>query len=100
MSGFEGSKYPEPEQLLEKCLEEQKLLVSGFKGDSRCDQELWDEARMPNQVAISLSGEPLLYPLLGEFIALCKKRGMTTFLVTNGSVPKALENLSAMPTQL
>ena len=100
MSGFEGSKYPEPEQLLEKCLEEQKLLVSGFKGDQRCDQALWDEARAPNQVAISLSGEPLLYPVLGEFIELCKKRGMTTFLVTNGAVPKALENLSSMPTQL
>jgi tRNA wybutosine-synthesizing protein 1 len=25
---------------------------------------------------------------------------MTTFLVTNGSVPKAIENLSTMPTQL
>ena len=100
MSGFEGSNYPEPEQLLEKCLEEQRLLVSGFKGDQRCDQELWDEARMPNQVAISLSGEPLLYPVLGEFIELCKRRGMTTFLVTNGSVPKALQNLSSMPTQL
>lgn len=100
MSGFEESKYPEPEQLLEKCLEEQKLLVSGFKGDLRCDRGLWEEARAPNQVAISLSGEPLLYPELGGFIELCKRRKMTTFLVTNGSVPKALENLSSMPTQL
>jgi tRNA wybutosine-synthesizing protein 1 len=61
---------------------------------------MWEQAREPNQVAISLSGEPTLYPELGEFIALCKRRGMTTFLVTNGSVPKALSNLSCMPTQL
>ncbi len=100
MSGFGESGYPEPERLLSQCLAEQKLLVSGFKGDERCDQGLWQEARQPNQVAISLSGEPTLYPELGEFIALCKRRGMTTFLVTNGSVPKALENLSALPTQL
>jgi len=100
MTGFGQSGYPEPEELLEMCLKEQKLLVSGFKGDSRCDPKLWEEARNPNQVAISLSGEPTLYPKLGEFIELCKRKGMTTFLVTNGSVPKALEELSPLPTQL
>ena len=100
MTGFDQSGYPEPEELLEKCLAEQRLLVSGFKGDDRCAPELWEEARSPNQVAISLSGEPTLYPELGEFIGLCKRKGMTTFLVTNGSVPKAIENLSTMPTQL
>lgn len=100
MTGFGRSSYPEPEELLEECIKEQRLLVSGFKGDERCDDRLWEEARNPNQVAISLSGEPTLYPELGEFIALCKRKGMTTFLVTNGSVPKALERLSTMPTQL
>jgi tRNA wybutosine-synthesizing protein 1 len=74
--------------------------VSGFKGDERCDPEAWEEAREPNQVAISLSGEPTLYPELGAFIALCRRRGMTTFLVTNGSVPKALAKLDPLPSQL
>jgi tRNA wybutosine-synthesizing protein 1 len=100
MSSFEGVRYPEPEELLEGCVDEQRSLVSGFKGDERCDPSLWEEARSPKQVAISLSGEPTLYPELSEFIALCKRRGMTTFLVTNGSVPRALEQLSCMPTQL
>lgn len=100
MTGFDGSGYPEPEELLEKCIQEQRLLVSGFKGDPRCDEGMWKEARSPNQVAISLSGEPTLYPKLGEFIELCKSKGMTTFLVTNGSMPKMLERLSTMPTQL
>ena len=100
MTGFEGRSRMTPEELLDGCLAEQRLLVSGFKGDARCDSSLWDESRLPNQVAISLSGEPTLYPELGEFIALCKRRGMSTFLVTNGSVPKALENLGTLPTQL
>ena len=100
MKGFEGARCPEPEELLEGCIEEQRLLVSGFKGDDRCDPGMWEEAREPNQVAISLSGEPTLYPYLGDFIRLCKRRGMTTFLVTNGSVPKALANMSTLPTQL
>lgn len=100
MTEFGSSKYTEPEELLDKCIAEQRSLVSGFKGDGRCDPATWEEARTPNQVAISLSGEPTLYPELGDFIALCKRRGMTTFLVTNGSVPKALERLDTMPTQL
>ena len=100
MTGLGGMKRLDPEELLEQCLAEQRLLVSGFKGDSRCDPKLWEDARQPNQVAISLSGEPTLYPELGEFIAMCKRRGMTTFLVTNGSVPKAIERLSTLPTQL
>ena len=100
MTGLGESRRLDPEELLDRCLAEQRLLVSGFKGDGRCDSKLWDEAREPNQVAISLSGEPTLYPELGDFIALCKRRGMTTFLVTNGSIPKAIEGLSALPTQL
>jgi tRNA wybutosine-synthesizing protein 1 len=100
MTGFEGSRFPEPEELLEGCIREQRLLVSGFKGDDRCDPGQWDEARNPNQVAISLSGEPALYPYLSDFIGLCERRGMTTFLVTNGSVPKAIASLDRLPTQL
>jgi len=100
MTGYESQAQVTPEELLEGCLAQQRLLVSGFKGDPRCDSSLWDESRLPNQVAISLSGEPTLYPDLGEFIALCKRRGMTTFLVTNGSVPRALESLDSLPTQL
>ncbi len=100
MTGFEGVRYPEPEELLEGCIREQRVLVSGFKGDDRCDPSLWEEARNPDQVAISLSGEPALYPYLSDFIELCTRKGMTTFLVTNGSVPKALASLDALPTQL
>jgi tRNA wybutosine-synthesizing protein 1 len=103
---FQGFDEPEmvmvdePSLILEQSLQAQQMLTSGFKGDERCDRELWQEAQTPNQVAISLSGEPTLYPRLGEFIELCHKRNMTTFLVTNGTTPKALENLDPLPTQL
>jgi tRNA wybutosine-synthesizing protein 1 len=96
----EGLKYDSPEDILDGCIQQQKKLLTGFKGDSRCNLLFWKEAQEPTQVAISLSGEPTLYPFLGDFIALCNKRGMTTFLVTNGTTPKALENLSCLPTQL
>jgi tRNA wybutosine-synthesizing protein 1 len=100
--GFESSveKWQEPEVLLNDCIESQRKLVTGFKGDPRCSRQMWDESREPKQVAISLAGEPTMYPYLSDFIALCHRRGMTTFLVTNGTFPKVLEEMDELPTQL
>jgi tRNA wybutosine-synthesizing protein 1 len=97
---FSQLNFDEADKVLEEAIAAQKPLISGFKGDARCDKKLWDEALKPNQVAISLSGEPTLYPHLGDFIELCHKRGMTTFLVSNGTTPKILENLNPLPSQL
>ncbi len=99
-SGRKKINFDEPEMIVERALEAQKELVSGFRGDKRCSEEMWKEARDPNQVAISLSGEPTLYPYLSDLIEIFEKRGMTTFLVSNGTKPQVLENLDFLPTQL
>jgi len=93
-------QYDEPEFILDGLIDGQRKLVTGYKGNPKCSPELYEEARNPNQVAISLSGEPTLYPELGRLIELCHKRGMTTFLVTNGTLPEALKELNPLPTQL
>ncbi|MFO8110668.1 MAG: 4-demethylwyosine synthase TYW1 [Thermoplasmata archaeon] len=93
-------EFDPPEDIVEKSIEAQRKLVSGFRGDDRCSESMWQEARMPNQVAISLAGEPTMYPYLGDLIKEYKKRNMTTFLVTNGSLPEILEKLDTLPTQL
>jgi tRNA wybutosine-synthesizing protein 1 len=90
----------EPEYILDKAIEAQRRLITGFKGDERCDQQKWKEAKDPDMVACSLSGEPTLYQKLGEFFEACSKRRMTTFLVTNGTNPDMLEHLHPLPTQL
>jgi tRNA wybutosine-synthesizing protein 1 len=100
--GFESTvhEWKEPEEMLDALIEQQRKLVSGFKGDPRCSKQMWDECRDPKQVAISLAGEPTMYPYLSDLIALCKRRGMTTFLVTNGTFPEVLEKMDSLPTQL
>ncbi len=90
----------EPAYILEKCIEEQRRLLTGYKGDERVDLKKWEEATEPKHVACSLTGEPTLYPFLSEFFEECHKRGMTTFLVTNGTNPEALENMDVLPKQL
>lgn len=90
----------DPNMILEESIKAQQKLITGFKGDPRCDRKKWDEANHPNMVACSLSGEPTLYPRLGEFFEACHNNGMTTFLVTNGTTPEVLEKLNPLPTQL
>ena len=96
----ELKKIDDPEFILDESIKIQKKLITGFKGDDRCDQKKWIEANKPNMLACSLSGEPTLYPKLSEFFELCHRRGITTFLVTNGTNPEALERLDTLPKQL
>jgi wyosine [tRNA(Phe)-imidazoG37] synthetase (radical SAM superfamily) len=58
------------------------------------------EAMTPNHAAISLDGEPLLYPKMSELIQEFKDRNMTTFLVTNGTLPDRIMKLATLPSQL
>ena len=90
----------DPAFILEKSIEEQRRLLTGYKGDERVSLEKWKEAMEPKHVACSLTGEPTLYPYLSDFFEECHKRGMTTFLVTNGTNPKALEEMDVLPKQL
>ena len=58
------------------------------------------EALYPNHAAISLDGEPFLYPRLSEYVQEFRNRKMTTFIVTNGTLPKKIEELDSLPSQL
>ncbi len=58
------------------------------------------EALYPNHAAISLDGEPLLYPKMSGLVHEFKKHNMTTFIVTNGTLPKRIEQLNPLPSQL
>jgi len=90
----------DPGRIIEDSIKAQRVLISGFKGNPRVSKEMFAESSSPNQVAISLTGEPTLYRRLGELIEDFHERGMTTFLVTNGTNPKTLEKLDPLPRQL
>ena len=101
----EMKEVDEPEDIIKHLLEERKRLLSGFKGNKKVDKKKWEEAQIPSHYAISLSGEPTLYPKLPEMIKYLKSLPQTksVFLVTNGQFPEMLERLEkedALPTQL
>ena len=92
-----------PEEIIAGCVEAQRKLLSGFKGNKKINMKKWKEAQNPTQFAISLIGESTLYPKLAELILELRKQKKTSFLVTNGLMPEKLLELkkkNVLPTQL
>jgi tRNA wybutosine-synthesizing protein 1 len=98
-------KVAEPADILTKLMAERKKLINGFYGDSRNDKQRLDESLLPSHYAISLSGEPTMYPKLPKLIKYLNSLEQTksVFLVTNGQEPDMIQRLQdedALPTQL
>jgi tRNA wybutosine-synthesizing protein 1 len=88
-----------PAEIIDEAIEAQRVLLSGFPSNLDLDKKKFAEAMNPNQAAISLSGEPTLYPCISDLIEEFHKRNFTTFLVSNGLHPNVLEK-TRLPTQL
>ncbi|KAK3606568.1 hypothetical protein CHS0354_041537 [Potamilus streckersoni] len=58
-----------------------------------------EEAKEIQHCALSLVGEPIMYPEINKFIDLLHEKGISTFLVTNAQFPDAIKNLNPV-TQL
>lgn len=94
-----------PEEILRNLMNERRRLIMGYYGDARNDRQRLDESLLPAHYAISLSGEPTMYPRLPELITYLKSLEATKsiFLVTNGQEPDVIRRLQdedALPTQL
>lgn len=99
---WEGIGLPEeddPAEIAQLAIKAHQKCVNGFKGNPSVGIQMWKEAMDPRHVAISLSGEPTSYSRLDGLIDEFSRRGMTTFLVTNGTNPEALRRIRE-PTQL
>jgi tRNA wybutosine-synthesizing protein 1 len=97
----------DPKTIIENLEKFRRELLSGFGGNKRVDRKKFEEAfkKRASHYAISLSGEPTMYPKLPELIKYLKSLPETKsiFLVTNGQEPEMLEKLekeNALPTQI
>lgn len=98
-------KVAEPEMIVDNLMAERKKLIMGHYGDPRQDKTKLDESLRPSHYAISLSGEPTMYPKLPQLIKYLKSLPETKsiFLVTNGQEPDMIQRLQdedALPTQI
>ncbi|PIZ50548.1 4-demethylwyosine synthase TYW1 [Candidatus Woesearchaeota archaeon CG_4_10_14_0_2_um_filter_33_13] len=85
----------EPKEIIQRCIEERKKLLMGFKGYDQVDILKFNSYLIPDHAAISLTGEPCMYPklhlLIDSFFDDFNFR--TVFLVTSGTVPEMLKKI-------
>jgi tRNA wybutosine-synthesizing protein 1 len=90
-----------PSDIVRGTIQAQLKLLSGFGGNEKTTEEKFDKAMNPQHVAISLDGEPTLYPHLADLINEYHKMNFSTFVVSNGLLPDRIEKLlECPPTQL
>lgn len=96
---WEG-EYNDPKTIIDEAVKAQNNLLCGFFGNDKANKEKLEESKTPTNAAISLAGEPMLYPEIDELIAEFNRRNFTTFVVSNGQCVDKLKNLENEPYQL
>lgn len=96
---WEGG-YDDPKTIIDEAVKAQNNLLCGFFGNDKANKEKLEESKTPTNAAISLAGEPMLYPEIDELIAEFNRRNFTTFVVSNGQCVDKLKNLENEPYQL
>ncbi len=89
----------EPEVILEGSLHAQKKLLEGYGGNEKAIKKAFEQSGDVKHVALSLTGEPIMYPRLNELLHLFNEKGISTFLVTNAQHAHELSLLNPV-TQL
>ncbi len=89
----------DPQKIFDESIKAQYLLLTGMKGYSNVNKKLYEESKNVKHVALSLTGEPIIYPRINELLQIFNKNGISTFIVTNAQYPEAIRNLAPV-TQL
>jgi len=90
-----------PEHIINHAIDEHLKLLRGFKGMGyeKHDKKNIEEMENVRHVALSLTGEPITYPLINEILKAFHKRRISTFLVTNAQYPEQIKKIDKV-TQL
>ncbi|NXS28996.1 TYW1 synthase, partial [Pomatostomus ruficeps] len=92
-------KMDQPEVILQEALENHRNMIKQFKGVSGVRAARLEEALAVQHCALSLVGEPIMYPQINRFVRLLHQHGISTFLVTNAQFPEEIRRLEPV-TQL
>lgn len=95
--------WDDPAEIVNLSMRAQRNILSGYKGQvlsGNVRSGIYTEALEPKHAAISLTGEPTIYPHIDGLLSKFHSSGLTTFLVTNGTRPEILSRLAQEPTQL
>lgn len=92
-------KTDDPHYIVEEAVKTHVSMIKEAKGIPGVQMDRWKEALTVRHCALSLVGEPIMYPRIDELLSDLHSRKISTFLVTNGQHPAAIGSLRPI-TQL
>jgi len=87
-------KMDSAESVLAGALEGHYKMINEFKGVPGVLPEKLAEGMEAKHCALSLVGEPIMYPEINKFVNLLHSKGISSFLVTNAQFPDAIKNMA------
>ncbi|XP_029302813.1 S-adenosyl-L-methionine-dependent tRNA 4-demethylwyosine synthase TYW1 [Cottoperca gobio] len=81
------------EKILLDALENHQSMIRQFRGVPGVKPERYEEGLAVKHCALSLVGEPIMYPEINTFIRLLHSHHISSFLVTNAQFPKEIGSL-------
>merc|ERR1712217_227124 len=96
-----GWRADEPDAIVAQGIELHRKMIRECRGIPEVKQrpERFEQAMTVKHCALSLVGEPIMYPHINELVGELHRRGISTFLVTNAQFPEAIRALDPI-TQL
>lgn len=81
------------EKILEESVEKHQNMIRQFRGVPGVKPERYEEGLAVKHCALSLVGEPIMYPEINAFIRLLHRQKISSFLVTNAQFPQEIRSL-------
>ncbi|KAH9525495.1 S-adenosyl-L-methionine-dependent tRNA 4-demethylwyosine synthase [Bulinus truncatus] len=86
-------KMDDPQTIFDGAISNHIKLIKQFRGVPGVKPERFEEAMNVQHCALSLVGEPIMYPEINSFVKLLHSKNISSFLVTNAQFPKEMREL-------
>ncbi|KAK3145922.1 hypothetical protein QOZ80_3BG0259260 [Eleusine coracana subsp. coracana] len=92
-------KMDDPLDIVNAAIDQHTKMVKQMKGVPGVKPDKLEEGLSPRHCALSLVGEPIMYPEINTLVDELHRRHISTFLVTNAQFPEKIKTLKPI-TQL
>ncbi|CAO2834786.1 unnamed protein product [Amaranthus hypochondriacus] len=92
-------KMDDPVEIVNTAIDLHTKMIKQMKGVPGVQEKQLSEGLLPRHCALSLVGEPIMYPEINSLIGELHRRRISTFLVTNAQFPEKIKMLKPI-TQL
>uniref|UniRef100_A0A671PQP3 S-adenosyl-L-methionine-dependent tRNA 4-demethylwyosine synthase TYW1 n=1 Tax=Sinocyclocheilus anshuiensis TaxID=1608454 RepID=A0A671PQP3_9TELE len=81
------------EKIIQEAVENHRNMIRQFRGVPGVRPERFEEGLTVKHCALSLVGEPIMYPEINSFLRLLHQQNISSFLVTNAQFPEEIRSL-------